>query len=136
MRASGGNRVDLFDTASGASKVSLAVDWTNAVDRWNIRFERQQVGGQDYISLQAMNSSNLYGLPLSVGVLLSSFTSGAGSSEVGFGNNLTGGYYSEWESISITTADGPTTTPVPEPSSMLLLGSGLAGLARGRRRGH
>jgi hypothetical protein len=132
-RTIGVTRVELFDTASGHSKASLDADWTNSGYRLRIRLKRQQVAGVDYIFLQAEPSSgwddpaspnNLADPPRSKGVLLSSFTSGPGSSEVGFGNHQAGVYYSEWESIHVTTAaDLTTVLPYwpPKPTAPTLV---------------
>lgn len=116
-RRAGTPRVELYDTAAGVSRVSLDLDWTNAGIRNRIRLKRQQLGGQDYIFLQAEPSSgwddpaqpNVLSSQTSTCVLLSTFTSGAGSSEVGFGNLVSGAYASEWEYVHVTVASDLTT---------------------------
>jgi len=117
VRSAGLVRVELFDTASGFVTASLNADWTNTDIRMRVRLKRQRVAGLDYLLLQAEPSSvwddplqpNNLNVAHSQAVLLPSFLSGPGSSEVGFGNVLAGVYYSEWESVHLTTAADLTT---------------------------
>lgn len=118
VRQGGKYYIVLMDVNDGHEEARLEQDWTEESPRLRVRIKRQEVGSQDYIFLQAEESSSwdnpaqpnhLNDPPNSLAVLMTNFTALPGSSEVGFGNFITGNYYSDWESIHLTVCDDDTT---------------------------
>lgn len=130
-------RFVLFDALGGGEMLSITGDWAYS---HRVRLRRQLIGIDDLIFLEAQLASASPGAWTSVSTLVSGLSHQvATASEFGFGNHSTpsGDFDSQWSTIRLMASDDADTllpTVVPEPSTYLLLGSGMLGLAFWRRR--
>lgn len=132
VQVCGGYQIDMMDGNTGWLVARLDKDWTKTSPRLRVRIKRQEVSGQDYILLQSEESSswddpaqpNNLNTINSQAVAVQFLTVAPGDSEIGFGNPVAGNYYSDWESVHITTASDLTTVlPYwpPKPTAPILV---------------